>query len=56
MDWSVFTALIPYILSFLISMSVSIYAFRRRRVPGAFAFGLVTATMASMTFGYIMEL
>ncbi|GIK54842.1 MAG: PAS domain-containing protein [Chloroflexi bacterium] len=48
--------LLPYAISFLISLSVAMYAWQRRSVPGARAFALATASQAAWTFGYIFEL
>ncbi|MCL4263518.1 MAG: PAS domain-containing protein [Anaerolineae bacterium] len=48
--------LLPYAISFLISLSVALYAWQRRGVPGARPFALVAASQATWTFGYIFEL
>lgn len=48
--------LLPYAISFLISLSVAVYAWQRRSVPGARAFALAAASRAAWTFGYIFEL
>ncbi len=48
--------LLPYAISFLISLSVAVYAWQRRSVPGARAFALAAASQAAWTFGYIFEL
>lgn len=48
--------IIPYVVSFLISASVSALSFRRRGVKGAFPFSLVALSQAFWTFGYIFEL
>lgn len=48
--------LLPYLISFLISLSVALYAWQRRSVPGARPFALVAASQAAWTFGYLFEL
>ncbi len=48
--------LLPYALSLLISLSVALYAWQRRGVPGARPFALVAASQSVWTFGYMFEL
>jgi PAS domain S-box-containing protein len=48
--------LIPYIVSFLISTGLGLYAWQRRRVSGALPFALLAWTEAFWTFGYMGEL
>ena len=48
--------LIPYILSFLISTGVGLYAWQRRQVSGALPFALLAWAEAFWTFGYMLEL
>ena len=48
--------LLPYILSVVISLSVAVYAWRRRAVRGAFPYGWVAFGQAIWTLGYILEL
>jgi PAS domain S-box-containing protein len=48
--------LLPYTLSFFISLSVAIYAWQRRSVPGARPFALAAASQSIWTLGYILEL
>ncbi|MEN8242885.1 MAG: histidine kinase N-terminal 7TM domain-containing protein [Chloroflexota bacterium] len=55
-SWKTFTFLIPYIISFGISLSVGIYAWRRKSIKGAISFSLVAFSQASTTLGYIFEL
>ena len=56
MNWTIFSYLLPYIFSVAISMSVALYAWRRRSVQGAFPYGWVAFSQALWTFGYIFEL
>lgn len=48
--------LLPYVISFFISLSVAVYAWQRRGIPGARSFALVVGSQAAWTFGYIFEL
>jgi CheY-like chemotaxis protein len=49
-------SLVPYIVSFLISTGVKLYAWQRRRVGGALSFAVLAGAEAFWTFGYILEL
>ena len=55
-SWQTFTFLVPYILSFGISLSVGINAWRRKSVQGALSFSWVALSQSSTTLGYIFEL
>jgi PAS domain S-box-containing protein len=48
--------LIPYLLSAVISFSVALFAWQRRRVAGALPFALVATSQAAWTMGYLFEL
>ncbi len=56
MNQSIILALTPYILALIISLLVSAYAWRQRRVPGALAFAWVGFSRALWTLGFILEL
>lgn len=56
MSQETFPYLLPYILSVAVSLSVAVYAWRRRSVQGAFPYGWVAFGQALWTFGYIFEL
>jgi len=48
--------LLPYLMSFAISIGIASYAIRRKHVVGAFALSVLTLSEASYIFGYIFEL
>ena len=48
--------LLPYIISFLITLTVGVFALRRSSVPGAAPFAMVTFSQAAWTFGFMLEL
>ncbi|MCL4256700.1 MAG: hypothetical protein KJ043_23280, partial [Anaerolineae bacterium] len=48
--------LIPYTISFLISIIIAVYAFQNRQVRGATTFALYALWQAQWTIGYIFEL
>jgi len=56
MVWQGFTTIVPYILSALICLAISYLSFRRRPVPGATTFGLLTLFEAEWTLGYVLQL
>lgn len=56
MQWELFPYLAPYYLSLAISLSIAVYSWRHRSVPGAFPYGWVAFGQAAWTFGYIFEL
>lgn len=56
MNWHTVTVLLPYMLSCVISAGVAIYAWGRRKMPGAVAFGWVAFGEAFWTYGLIFEL
>ena len=48
--------LVPYVISFMISASVGLYAWRHRAVLGATPYAWVALSQAAWTLGYIVEL
>lgn len=48
--------LIPYILSFLISFSIGLITWQRRKVRGVKVYSLLAFSQCTITFGYMMEL
>ena len=48
--------ILPYLVSFAISIGIALYALRRRHVAGAFALVILALSEASYIFGYIFEL
>ncbi len=56
MNWSKILYVIPYLISFALSVGVGIYAWRRRHVVAARTFAAYTFAEASMTLFYIVEL
>jgi PAS domain S-box-containing protein len=51
-----FLYLLPYIISFGISLGVGLYAWRRKAVKGALGYAWVALSQASSTLGFIFEL
>ena len=51
-----FLYLIPYLLSAFICVGISLYAFRRRKLPGARPFAYLAASETVWTFGYFLQL
>jgi hypothetical protein len=47
---------LPYFISLLISISIGLYAWQRRSMPGAMPFAILVMGQASWTLGYILEL
>ena len=56
MNWDAFLHLIPYFLSFGISFSVGLYAWKRRTIACALTFAIFAYAEAFYTFIYIFEL
>jgi PAS domain S-box-containing protein len=56
MDWLILLHLIPYLVSFLISAGIGVYAWRHRTGAGVAAYAVVALSQASWTLGYIFEL
>jgi PAS domain S-box-containing protein len=55
-DVYVIIYLLPYLISFGISFGVGVFAWRRRSVPGAASFAVVSWSMAFWTLGFVFEL
>ena len=55
-SWKTFTFVVPYIMSFGISLGVGVYALRRKSVKGALGYAWVALGQSSSTLGYIFEL
>ena len=51
-----FLYLITYLLSAFICVGISLYAFRRRKLPGARPFAYLAASETVWTFGYFLQL
>ena len=56
MNTEIILNLIPYFVSFVISGSIGLYAWRQRAVPGAEPYAWVALSQAAWTLGYIFEL
>ncbi len=55
MNWSGFIISTPYILSAVISAAISLYALKRRDLPGAKFFGFLAGFEVIWTAGYIIQ-
>lgn len=52
----VYSILLPYILSFLLSILVGLYAWRKRQINGSFAFVFICIFQATWTLFFLLEL
>jgi len=55
MTWQAFSIILPYLISALISVAISFFAFRWLPLPGARHFGVLTLFEAEWTLAYVLQ-